>query len=136
MKNEIKASYMSAPADESNPGFDSLLSAMKAVHEGSADISLLKTYHAALTDQINESRSSILEMEISEGSQDTKNMSLGSLDIIGFMLDSIEIYIDTPTPENMGLCVNAYLDARAAAEYVHNMLDNNIAAAGAEKKED
>jgi len=136
MNNEIDLTYMSAPADENNPGFESLLSAMKAVHQGEADISLLRKYHSVLTSQIDQSRNEILGMEVSESTRDTKNMSLGAINIVSFMLDSIKIYLDTPTPENMGMCVNAYLDARGAVEYVHKVLDKNIEESGTEGEEE
>ncbi|MCE1248393.1 MAG: hypothetical protein LWY06_17265 [Firmicutes bacterium] len=136
MNKELDLTYMSAPADANNPGFESLLSAMKAVHQGEADISLLQVYHDALTEQINDSRNEILDMEVSETTKDTKNMSLGAINIVSFMLDSIKIYLDSPSPENMGICVNAYLDARGAVEYVHKVLDANIEEAGIEEEEE
>lgn len=130
MEHKVYSSYNSAPVDPDNPGFDSLLSALKAFHEGEIGKPELEKYHTGLTAQLNQSRDFISNMEVNEASIDTKNICLGSLDMVQTCLNALQELINNPSKENMGFCVQSLLDAKTAVEYVHEALDQNIKEAG------
>ncbi len=129
---EITEDYTSGPVDVQNPTFGSLLSALKAFHEGDEELETLKTYHRVLSRQLKESRQNIREMEIHEGTEDTRNLSLGALLLLDETLARLGEYIEAPGPETLGLCVESLLNSRGAVTFVGRMLDANIAAAGIE----
>lgn len=124
----------SAPVDPENPGFDSLLGALKAVHEGEMGIDGLKKYHTGLQNQLNDSRDFISGMEIHRETGETRDLALGALGITQMMLDFLQNYIDDPNPDTLAACVQALLDSRAAMANIHYLLDKNIEAAGIDKE--
>lgn len=122
--------YYSGIVDPDNPAFDSLLGALKAYSEGKADLDLLKKYHRGLTRQLEKSRTQIQEMKLSGDSEEMRSLSLGSLDMLNVAMDRLEDYIENPNPQNLGICVSIFLDARGAVTYVNKKLDKNASAAG------
>ncbi len=121
---------MSAPVDPDNPGFDSLLGALKAFHEGQMDMDGLKKYHTGLQSQLNNSRYFITGMEIHAETKNTRDMALGALGITQMMLDMLKNYIDDPNPNTLAACVQSLLDSRAAMANIHYLLDKNIQDSG------
>ena len=126
-------SMMSAPVNLENPGFDSLLSALKAVHTGEMGMDVLRRYHPALKSQLEASRQHILSIAVPEGFEgfdtDQRNMALGALAVTGALLDQLARYIDDPTPENVAACVELLLQSQRVTNDVRVWLDQFIAAA-------
>ena len=128
MDNQKDLTMTSAPVDPENPGFDSLLGALKGFHEGEYGKDVLEKYHTSLQSHLNESKSFIQDMEIHEETRETRDKALGSLGMVQMMLDSLKAYIESPNPDTLASCVQSLLDARASAAYVHSILDENIKA--------
>lgn len=120
----------SAPVDPDNPGFDSLLGALKAVHEGQMGMNGLRKYHTGLQSQLNDSRDFITGMEIHDETRNTRDMALGALGITQMMLDLLQNYINDPNPNSLAACVQSLLDSRAAMANIHYLLDKNIKDSG------
>ena len=125
-------SMTSSPVDPDNPGFDSLLGALKAVHEGEMEMEGLRKYHVGLQSQLNNSRDFIANMEIHDETRQTRDMALGALGITQLMLDLLQKYIDDPNPNTLAACVQSLLDSRAAMANIHYLLDKNIKDSGIE----
>lgn len=116
----IKAQYgnvslESAPVNAENPGFDSLLSALEAVHTGKEDKSLLQKYYTALVAQNNESINHLKEI-LNDENIDKINIALTAMGMVGIMLDTIPDYIAEPTDEKMGITVSLLLNAMDKVE--------------------
>lgn len=122
----------SGPVDPDNPEFNSLMSALKAVHEGTMGMEVLVKYHTGLQQQLNNSRSFIEGMSIHEETKQTRDMALGALGITQMMLDLLQKYIDNPNPATLGACVQSLLDSIAAMANIHYLLDKNIRESGIE----
>lgn len=123
---------VSAPVDPDNPAFDSLLGALKEVHTGTRSMDVLVKYHTELSKQLDESREFIKAMEDREETRDTRDISIGSLNILQVTMNLIADYIKNPTNENMADCLESFLTSRGIMNYVHEMLDENIRLAGME----
>lgn len=123
-------SMMSAPVNLENPGFDSLLSALKAVHTGEMGMDVLHRYHPALKSQLEASRQHILSIPEPAGfeglDRDQRNTALGSLAVVGALLDQLARYIDAPTQENVGACVDLVLQSQRMTNDVRKWLDKFI----------
>lgn len=126
-------SMMSAPVNVENPGFDSLLSALKAVHTGEMGMDVLRRYHSALSAQLETSRQHILNIPVPEGFEgldtDQRNMTLGALAVTRAMLDQVARYVDAPTQENVAGCVDLLLQSQRMTNDVRNWLDQFVVAA-------
>lgn len=120
----------SSPVDPNNPGFDSLLGALKAVHEGKLGMQGLRKYHVGLQDQLNNSRDFIRDMEIHDETRETRDMAMGAIAVTQIMLDLLQKYIDDPNPSTLAACVQSLLDSRAAMANIHYLLDRNIKDSG------
>lgn len=133
-------STMSAPVNVENPGFDSLLSALKAVHTGEMEMDVLRRYHPALTAQLEASRQYILSMPEPEGfeglDRDQRNVALGALAVVGAMLDQLARYIEAPTQENVGACVDLLLKSQRMTNDVRSWLDQFVIAAESQTSDD
>lgn len=121
------SAMMSAPVDLDNPGFDSLLSALKAVHTGEMGMDVLRRYHAALTSQIEASRRAILDLPIPEGLEsldsEQRNMALSGLAVVNALLDQLAAYITQPSQENVAACVQLLLQSQRLMEDLRAWLD-------------
>jgi len=114
-------SLQSAPVNAENPGFDSLLSALEAVHTGKEDRSLLNRYYEVLKAQNNESKADLTAMKTEEN-KDMINIAMTSLDLVDIMLDTIPEYLTEPTDENMAKTVSLLLTTMNQVEAVKAML--------------
>ena len=114
-------SLQSAPVNAENPGFDSLLSALEAVHTGKEDRSLLNRYYEVLKAQNNESKADLTAMKTEEN-KDMINIAMTSLDLLDIMLDTIPEYLTEPTDENMAKTVSLLLTTMNQVEAVKAML--------------
>ncbi|MCD4784543.1 MAG: hypothetical protein K8T10_12040 [Candidatus Eremiobacteraeota bacterium] len=121
---------VSAPVDPDNPAFDSLLGALKAVHTGEMEMEVLVKYHRELSKQLEESRKDLESMKVADEAGEVKDLSIGSLDIVRVTMGLIGDYIEDPTDEKMADCVDSLLTSISITEYVRNLLDENIQAAG------
>jgi hypothetical protein len=123
-------SMESGPVDPENPTFASLLGALKAVATGEMEMDVLIKYHDGLSMQLDDSRESIENMpipeEFKEIATENKNVAIGSLDIIQIMLDLLEKYIQEPSKENLGACVDSLLNCQSVMRDMNTMLDQNI----------
>ncbi len=124
LNSKIKEQYgdvslESAPIDPENPAFNSLLSALEAVHTGKADISLLEKYYTALSAQIRESRESLRAKKNDENA-DRVEIAIAAIELTDAMLDMVKNYIAKPTPENMAIAVSQLLQCMG---FINNVSD-------------
>lgn len=118
-----EVSYESAPADPENPAWNSLLDCLRAVHEGQLPLTALEAYHSSLTDDL-EARKAGLWASVPEGEDPSGDLALGlgALTVTGLVLDQIDQYLDEPTAERMGACVDMLLQAQAVIRGVEGHL--------------
>jgi hypothetical protein len=128
----VDCDYTSGPVDTANPGFDSLLSALKAFHEGQVGLDVLRIYHRELSRKLDESARNIEAMKVRDEAAEIKNLSLGALTYTRDAIDRLKDYIDNPGPDTLGQCVDSFLRSRGAVTFVNRKLDENILAAGIE----
>jgi len=117
----------SAPANPDDPGFDSLLDALRAVHTGELPMDVLVRYHDALGAQLAASRSAILAIEHPPEFRDVAEAQtrivVGGLDVMGTVLHFLQRYIDEPTADNVGAVVDMLLQAQRVMRDVNTHLD-------------
>lgn len=114
-----EVSYESAPADPANPAWNSLLDCLRQVHEGTLPLQALADYHDLLADDL-EARKAGLWASVPEGEDPSGDLALGlgALTVTGLVLDQVDRYLDEPTPERMGACVEMLLQAQAVTRGV------------------
>ena len=123
---KIKAQYGnvsldSAPVNAEDPGFDSLLSALEAVHTGKEDKSLLQTYYTALKEKNNESRNHLKEM-LNEDNRDKISIALTTMDMVDIMLDTIPDYLDNSTDDKMAITLGLLMTTMDKVETARALL--------------
>ena len=132
---ELRARYgdinpMSAPVDPDNPGFDSLLGALKAVHTGEMGMDVLVRYLEALSAQLATSRQAITSLPEPEGMEglasDQVAMALSSLAMVQAMLDALARYIEQPSQQAVAVCVDRLLQSQRILRDVTAFLDKRI----------
>lgn len=132
---ELRARYgdvnvMSAPVDPENPGFDSLLGALKAVHMGEMGMDVLVRYHEVLMQQVAASRATITSLPEPEGMEgmaaDQVALALSSLSLVQAMLDSVALYIENPSQERVAVCVDRLLQSQRIVRDLNAFLDDRI----------
>lgn len=124
-------SFQSAPVDLTNPGFGSLLSALKEVHEGKLPPETLLTYQQALHAELAESRAGIASLQPPAGAdpalvqavEDQKRMTETVLSMSQLVVDSLGQYAASPGEEAMGRCVQLFVQAQQVMAQLHAYLD-------------
>lgn len=126
-------SMKSNPVNLENPGFDSLLSALKAVHTGEMGMDVLRRYHEGLTALLDSSRDDVASMEVPEQFKELidaqMRMTFAALDIVRVTLDFLRRYIDTPSDEAMAQCIDSFMNSQSVMASLNAMLDANARAA-------
>lgn len=134
-EQELRARYgdvnvMSAEVNPENPGFDSLLGALKAVHTGEMGMDVLVRYHEALGEQLAASRDTITHLPEPEGMEgvaaDQVALALSSLAMVQAMLDALARYIEEPSQERVGIVVDRLLQSQRIIRDVNAFLDQRI----------
>ncbi len=103
-------SLTSAPVDPENPGFDSLLGALEAVHNKTQPLEILDKYYAALSESNNAKKDELREaLKSAPENADKLKIILTTLDLVTVLLESVKTYSKDPNIENMGECVSLFL---------------------------
>lgn len=124
-------SYQSAPVDLENPGFASLLSALKEVHEGKLPPEVLLTYQRALSAELVDSRAGIealapppeAEDWVVQAIEDQKRMTDTALGMSQLVVDSLGQYVIAPSDEAMARCVQLFVQAQTVMAQLNDYLD-------------
>lgn len=118
-----EVSYESAPADPEHPAWNSLLDALRSVHEGERPKEILASYREALGRDLEERKAS-LWAAVPEGEAPSGDLALGlgALTVTGLVLDQLQGYLDEPGPERMAACVETLLQAQAVTRGVEGHL--------------
>lgn len=102
-------SFASAPIDVEQPGFGSLLPALRQAREGKLDPHVLEAYHYGLSQHLVESRARLDAMEVPESLRPALEAALvatrGMLERMEFVLGRVAVFLQYGTSDDLDAAI-------------------------------
>lgn len=102
-------SFSSAPIDVEQPGFGSLLPALRLAREGQLDPHVLEAYHYGLSQHLAESRARLDAMEVPEALRPALEAALvatrGMLERMEFVLVRVAVFLQHGTTDDLDAAI-------------------------------